>query len=744
MNPRLKVLGFLIICLSLAGQTSWAQTRVRFQETAGPVVKANDQPLRLPWAGGFNSPQFSSIDLNQDGQQDLFVFDRSSQKVSTFLAVQSNGQWQYQWAPQYAAAFPQDLKFFALLRDFNCDGAPDIFTASSQGFKVYTNTTSSGSLLSFDLTHPLLTYNDGVNLTVGSEDLPAISDMDGDGDLDILMWEWSGGTRLEYFQNQRAEEGLSCSAMAFTKAASQWGRVTRCAGNCNSYKFDAEACPSLHHVGGSSVLPLHLNSDELLDLVVGHDDCPDLVSLINTGTILTPKITSAERNLPPDITGNQFSVFPAAYYLDVTFDGLPDLVVAPNMTSNAHRNVDLNRSTWVYANTGTARHPRFQSPKQPFLQDQMLDVGEGASPALGDLDGDGDADLLIGNTALLKDGRYAASLSFYRNTGTAAEASFTLAQQDYLGFTVGELQNLKPQLLDIDQDGKVDLFWSAFNQTTSLVEAKYILNEAAPGADAQFSQEKSIAITGLNFFKGDVPYLADIDQDGVLDLLVGRNSGALTYYRNTGTNTARVWSLVTESLGGIAANVERKRLQVLFLDLNHDRQADLLTTDDSGTVRFYPSFQQHLTGTFLVEENLLWGGAQADRPIAFGSNLTLASADLKQDKYKLPELLLGTQAGGVRFLNPVPDPLGTGEGQASELSNLQLYPNPAASFTTLLSPRAVRFTLHNLEGRKVAQGEAAAQKATTLKTGHLPAGLYLLRVTSAAGSTATLKLVISK
>ena len=37
------------------------------------------------WAGGMDYCQFSNIDLNFDGVQDLFVFDRTCNKVLTFL-----------------------------------------------------------------------------------------------------------------------------------------------------------------------------------------------------------------------------------------------------------------------------------------------------------------------------------------------------------------------------------------------------------------------------------------------------------------------------------------------------------------------------------------------------------------------------------------------------------------------------------------------------------------------------------
>src|SRR5690606_28198417 len=101
-----------------------------------------------------------------------------------------------------------------LLRDFNCDGRKDIFTGDVLGMKVYINATSDGRLewepymfsTGFDgpKSHVLLTKNPAtgfkVNLQIQYDDLPSISDVDGDGDLDILNIQYSGQT-IEFHQN---------------------------------------------------------------------------------------------------------------------------------------------------------------------------------------------------------------------------------------------------------------------------------------------------------------------------------------------------------------------------------------------------------------------------------------------------------------------------------------------------------------------------------------------------------------
>ena len=50
---------------------------------------------------------------------------------------------------------------------------------------------------------------------------------------------------------------------------------------------------------------------------------------------------------------------------------------------------------------------------------------------------------------------------------------------------------------------------------------------------------------GVNVGGNAAPFLQDIDGDRDLDLIVGRADGTLSYYKNTGTATAPVYTLVS-------------------------------------------------------------------------------------------------------------------------------------------------------------------------------------------------------
>ena len=82
--------------------------------------------------------------------EDLFVFDRTGNKVLTYI----NSGDAFIYDPSYESKFPTDMRL-ALLRDYNNDNKKDIFCSVSGGIGVWLNT-SNGSELSFTLITNLL------------------------------------------------------------------------------------------------------------------------------------------------------------------------------------------------------------------------------------------------------------------------------------------------------------------------------------------------------------------------------------------------------------------------------------------------------------------------------------------------------------------------------------------------------------------------------------------------------------
>ena len=265
-----------------------------------PVRPDGGAELLMPWAGGLNAAHYNTMDLNHDGKDDLVLFDRTADKIITFL--QQNNQYQY--APDYESFFPDEVTNWLLLRDFNCDGKKDIFTGDILGIKVYLNETVEGenptwkqflfySGFAGTKSQVLLTkgFSGKINLQLQFDDLPSIGDADGDGDLDIFNVRFVGNGTVEYHQNFSMERYGSCDSLDFERQTQNWGDFIEC--QCGSFAFNDEDCPPVtggrvQHAGGKSLLVLDTDGDATMDLLFSEASCPNLFLLKNEGTLARP------------------------------------------------------------------------------------------------------------------------------------------------------------------------------------------------------------------------------------------------------------------------------------------------------------------------------------------------------------------------------------------------------------------------------------------------------------------------
>jgi len=186
INPVL-VLFALLLTFSVRSQLYFQQSASRGGKVN--VVDESKNQYANPWAGGMNSCQFGEIDLNLDGIKDLFVFDRNGDRILTFINGGTAGTIDYTYAPEYRDKFPE-LSQWVKLVDYNMDGKEDIFAYSPgfAGIQVYKNV--STTTLEFELeVYPYITSYQGggdVNILTTYADYPGITDIDNDGDIDII------------------------------------------------------------------------------------------------------------------------------------------------------------------------------------------------------------------------------------------------------------------------------------------------------------------------------------------------------------------------------------------------------------------------------------------------------------------------------------------------------------------------------------------------------------------------------
>jgi len=67
-----------------------------------PVVEVEGRPLPLAWFGGLNTPQTQVEDLDGDGIDDLYFFDKAGE---IHLAMRGDGNGNYEEAPELTKHF---------------------------------------------------------------------------------------------------------------------------------------------------------------------------------------------------------------------------------------------------------------------------------------------------------------------------------------------------------------------------------------------------------------------------------------------------------------------------------------------------------------------------------------------------------------------------------------------------------------------------------------------------------------
>jgi hypothetical protein len=142
-----------------------------------------------------------------------------------------------------------------------------------------------------------------------------------------------------------------------------------------------------------------------------------------------------------------------------------------------------------------------------------LTRGSNATPTLGDLDGDGDLDLLVGESS--------GTLNFYRNAGTATSPRFELVSDEYAGIRAE--RRSAPALADWDADGDLDLLLGT--EREGVLVYMNVGDARAPRFEGPAPLVPSRVAPAYT-----VPLPMDMDADGDLDLLVGGAGGGVHYY----------------------------------------------------------------------------------------------------------------------------------------------------------------------------------------------------------------------
>ena len=748
MKPVLFICALFLCC------TANAQTKLYYPDNSVKVYSGTNE-LTLAWCGGFNNPQFTMGDLNNDGKQDLVVYE-PGKGVKTFINSGIAGSPVYTYAPQYALKFPPVYNYL-VLADYNCDNIPDLFHEGGTGFSVYRGYYNAANMLCFAFYKDLYYTNTGspVNAFNNPQDIPAIVDLDNDGDLDFVSYDINGGY-LNLYKNMRVEDGLPCDSIRVALKDKCWGKVYQgfyrghyLGMSCNNtgLKEPIDTGGKQTHSGNTPCL-FDWDMDGDYDYLDGSVSFNEMTFLKN-GKLETsyPVDTMILQDTMWQTGGKRISLatWPAAFNIDIDQDGKKDLLIAPN-GGNTSENY---KCIWFYKNQSTAGVPDWQYKSDTFLIDKTIDAGTAAYPMLFDYNKDGKPDLFVGSEGYMQPtGLMKSRILYYRNTSTAGNPSFTLDNLNFLDLDTFNFQGAAPTFGDIDNDGKADMIIGHGNGILS-----YYKNMAATNAVQPDWQPTITTLTDdtggvINVGGRAAPFIYDIDKDGKNDLVIGNLYGTIQYYQNITTTPGTIkLKLINAKLGHIKADpnqlfgcfstpfigrIDSSGRDYLLMGSNSGNIYRFDSIASGDTTLTYPLLESQYS--FIDSTYLIYNHPAS--PLGVYGNLrssvTVGDVDGDGDY----EMITGTIYGGLNFYKrKIEDH--TEVINIPENGIIHVFPNPVSGYVNInwsgiLQP-SVQVSVVNMTGQVVYSSDVPSNaQHTTVNVAAFPAGIYVCIVNSGA------------
>lgn len=711
-------------------------------------VTRTGKVLRNPWLGGFNLPQFSFLETDGSGSEDIMVYDRATMRAYQFKktptsVIQFQGKYY-----SLEGVFDNDSTFlldWALFRDYDQDGLMDVFAGTNGTVRRYRGISMGLETGQFQLVDTVVKTDNGLGpipLFVAQSDIPAILDVDGDGDLDVLTFD-SGGSYVEFHKNLSVENTGLIDGMILVRADACWGKFfesglsnqltlnSTCKGGGSS--VDPQST-TVH--AGSTVAAFDATGDGALEVFLGDLLYPSILMGHNAGTSTNALMDTVIYNYPPNSAAVNLHQFPAVYFGDVYEDGRTDMIVAPNAT-NISVNVD---NVWYYENTGSGPAANFGLVTESFLVDGIIDVGSGSHPAFIDFNGDGLMDLVIGTyTRQITSSVKVAGLALYKqvSTGAGLPPNWELVDENWLNISTAfspAIAGLAPAFGDMDGDGDQDLILG-----DSDGKVHYYRNDGTAGGPAAFVLAQA-QFMGIDVGQSASPLIEDINLDGKPDLVIGEQAGNLNYFENIGSASAPSFSSTanTTTWGGVDVEpvcCSGNSSPYIFHDTNGEMgvpgKRHLLVGSESGRIFAYADLDaQLLNGTFVLDHNPAFLGM-------YGAGRTRRStlAAVQFSGMPFHTWFMGHLSGGIStFWHP--SILGVKAANPA-VPMVNLWPNPSQGNAQLrrLSENTgeqLEWEVLDMAGRQCAKGILRAGETQDLATPGT-AGVYFVRVQGGSG-----------
>jgi len=313
------------------------------------------------------------------------------------------------------------------------------------------------------------------------QNMPSFADLDGDNDMDLYITVLGGDGPMQLNNNFLMYENVGSSTNPIYEH--------RTDNFLNSLDLLSDVVPEFSDI----------DNDGRLDFFVGQDytteTSPTMGRLyyFNNDGLAHPSWTLND----PEFLGQEVGLSLSPKFIDIDNDQDEDLFIG-----------DYNGRIKFYRNNGNSTD--FNFIDNGYLDD--IDLGFFSIPEFCDIDNDNDYDMFIGS--------YSGGIYYFENIGSSTHHNFVSS-----GSIDGDFLNINrtaPRFIDLDDDNDFDLVLGTAN------EGLLIYWNIGDEYNYNFLRDQCIEMPFYGY--NTKPWIGDIDNDHIFDMIVGVSTGGFLHY----------------------------------------------------------------------------------------------------------------------------------------------------------------------------------------------------------------------